>query len=65
VVTGTGGTVAEAQSAAYRRAEQVRTPNLRYRTDIGDKLIAGDLRQLVEWGWLKSMPSRIASQIVR
>ncbi|MEO7364728.1 MAG: hypothetical protein ABIW03_00240 [Sphingomicrobium sp.] len=66
VVTGTGSTVAEAKAAAYGHASQVRAPNLRYRLDIGDKLISGDLRKLAAWGWLKSMPpSRMASQIVR
>jgi len=65
VVTGTGPTVAAARSDACRRAGQVRVPNLRYRTDIGDRLIAGDLRQLADWGWLKSIDDRIASQIVR
>lgn len=65
VVTGTGLTVGEAKAAAYDNAAQVRAPNLRYRLDIGDKLIAGDLEKLIGWGWLKSMSSRIASQIVR
>jgi phosphoribosylamine--glycine ligase len=66
VVTATGDTVLEAKSAAYARAERVRCANLRYRLDIGDKLIAGALERLASWGWLKSMPpSRIASQIVR
>lgn len=66
VVTGTGSTVHQAKSAAYRRARQVQVPNVRYRLDIGDKLMSGDLEKLVGWGWLKSMPpSRIASQIVR
>jgi phosphoribosylamine--glycine ligase len=66
VVTGTGLTVGDARALAYRHATQVRTANLRYRLDIGEKLIAGNLAKLSEWGWLKSMPaSRMASQIVR
>jgi phosphoribosylamine--glycine ligase len=66
VVTGTGETVSQAKAAAYQNARKVRTPNLRYRLDIGDKLISEGLRKLVDWGWLKSMPpSRIASQMVR
>jgi phosphoribosylamine--glycine ligase len=66
VVTGTGDTIGEAQAAAYERAGQVRTANLRYRLDIGEALIGGDLQRLMDWGWLKSIPpSRIASQIVR
>ena len=53
VVTGTGKSVREAQAAAYARAGRVHTPNLRYRLDIGDKLIGGDLQRLIEWGWLR------------
>lgn len=52
VVTGTGPTVEEAKAAAYARARQVHCPNLRYRLDIGDRLIDGQLAQLQEWGWL-------------
>lgn len=66
VVTGLGETVAEAKAASYARAARVRAPNLRYRLDIGDRLIAGDLELLAAWGWLKPMPSSLmASQIVR
>jgi phosphoribosylamine---glycine ligase len=66
VVTGTGASVEEAQATAYASAAKVNTPNLRYRLDIGDALISGDLERLSGWGWLKSSrPSRIASQIVR
>jgi phosphoribosylamine---glycine ligase len=56
VITGTGDTIGEAKSAAYARARMVRTPNLRYRLDIGDKLLAGDMEKLADWGWLKSTP---------
>jgi phosphoribosylamine--glycine ligase len=52
VVTGTGETIAEAQAAAYYRAARVHTPHLRYRPDIGNKLLAGDLARLSEWGWV-------------
>jgi phosphoribosylamine--glycine ligase len=52
VVTGTGPGIAEARQAAYDRAAQVRCANLRYRLDIGDKLLAGDLERLRGWGWL-------------
>ena len=66
VVTGTGETVSGAKAAAYENVRKFRAPNLRYRSDIGDKLISGELRKLADWGWLKSMPpSRIASQMVR
>jgi phosphoribosylamine--glycine ligase len=66
VVTGTGATVQDAKEQAYRHARQVQAPSLRYRLDIADKLISGDLDKLAEWGWLMSTSdSRMASQIVR
>lgn len=66
VVTGTGETVERSRAAAYANAAKVQTPNLRYRLDIGDALIAGELERLSQWGWLKlSSPKRIASHIVR
>jgi phosphoribosylamine--glycine ligase len=66
VVTGVGTSVEEAKAEAYANAAQVYAPNIRYRLDIGNKLIAGDLPLLESWGWLKSTPpKRIASQIVR
>lgn len=52
VVTGTGANIAEAQRAAYERAAQVRCANIRYRLDIGDKLIAGEFERLRSLGWL-------------
>jgi len=52
VVTGTGTTVRDAQYAAYERASKVTAPNVRYRLDIGDKLMSGDLQRLRDWGWL-------------
>jgi phosphoribosylamine--glycine ligase len=42
VVTGTGATIADARSAAYARAGRVFVPGLRYRLDIGERLIASD-----------------------
>jgi phosphoribosylamine---glycine ligase len=50
VATGTGPTVAAAKAAAYRHARQVAIPNLRYRLDIGDALIAGGLARLERFG---------------
>jgi len=52
VVTGTGATIADAQQAALRRAGKVRTANLRYRTDIGAKLIGGDFAKVERLGLL-------------
>ena len=66
VVTGTGPTAEQAKAAAYDRVHRIQTQNMRYRLDIGDKLMNGQLQQLIDWGWIKSIPpSRIASQIVR
>jgi phosphoribosylamine--glycine ligase len=56
VATGTGATVREAKEQAYRHARQIRAPSLRYRLDIGDKLMGGELEMLAEWGWLTPMP---------
>ncbi|MDP3825124.1 MAG: hypothetical protein Q8Q74_01105, partial [Polaromonas sp.] len=53
VATGTGPTVAGARDAAYALARQVVLPNLRYRTDIGERVERSDLRRLAEWGWLE------------
>ncbi|HEX8662625.1 MAG TPA: hypothetical protein VF744_01185, partial [Beijerinckiaceae bacterium] len=52
VVTGVGDTIAAAKEKAYRLAARTFTPNLRYRHDIGDKLIAGDYARLEELGVL-------------
>lgn len=57
VVTGTGATIGEAQAAAYECARHIHTPDLRYRLDIGDKLAAGDLQRLVDWGWFSTARS--------
>ena len=54
VVTGTGETVEQAKAAAYANAAHVQAPNMRYRLDIGDALIAGELDALSDWGWLNS-----------
>ena len=50
VVTGVGATIAAAKDKAYRLAGRVFVPNLRYRHDIGDKLIAGDLAKIEAMG---------------
>jgi phosphoribosylamine--glycine ligase len=58
VVTGTGSTIEAAKAATYAHAAQVYAPNVRYRLDIGDKLIGGELAQLEAWGWWKRRSSR-------
>jgi phosphoribosylamine--glycine ligase len=52
VATGSGPTVRTAQQNAYRLSDQIFVPNLRYRRDIGDKLIAGDLARVESLGLL-------------
>ena len=53
VATGTGATVPEAQRAAYALARRVHVPNLRYRTDIGDRFVREDGATLRRLGWLR------------
>ena len=52
VVTGTGNTIADAQAAAYQRVREVYVPNLRYRNDIGAKLIANEWSEIERLGLL-------------
>jgi phosphoribosylamine---glycine ligase len=52
VVTGVGPTIAAAQERANRLADRVLVPNVRYRRDIGDRLIAGDFARLEQWDLL-------------
>ena len=52
VVTGTGQSIEEAQKEAYHLARRVIVPNVRYRNDIGDKLISGDLIAVERLGLL-------------
>lgn len=51
VVTGTGPTIPAAQSAALARARTVCVPDLRYRTDIGARVLGGELDRLRRLGW--------------
>ena len=52
VATGTGESVEVARDHAYRAARTVVVPNLRYRTDVGDRVIHGDLVRLRSLGYL-------------
>lgn len=52
VVTGTGATIAEARDNAYARARRVTIPDMRYRLDIGARLIDGDYAAVESWGLL-------------
>jgi phosphoribosylamine--glycine ligase len=57
VVTGQGNTVASAQANAAKLADRIYAPNIRYRCDIGDRLIRGDLERLEQLG-VFGQPSR-------
>ena len=52
VATGIGDSVQAASDAAYQLARQVVVPNLRYRTDIGERVRQHDLARLAALGWL-------------
>jgi phosphoribosylamine---glycine ligase len=52
VVTGTGPTVGIAQENANRLADRALIPNVRYRRDIGARLIAGDYARVQRLGLL-------------
>jgi phosphoribosylamine--glycine ligase len=52
VVTGTGPTIHDAQQKAYGLANRVFIPNLRFRRDIGDVLIARNLARVEALGLL-------------
>ena len=49
---GAGSTIEAARQQAYALANKVILPNMRYRLDIGANLIAGDLQQLIDWGYI-------------
>ena len=51
VVTGTGETIEQSQAAALARARSVCIPDLRYRTDIGERVRLGELDRLRALGW--------------
>ncbi len=50
VVTGVADTISEAQSQAYDRVRKMIIPNVRYRQDIGDKLVGGELARSISLG---------------
>jgi phosphoribosylamine--glycine ligase len=61
VVTGTGGTIAAARDEAYRRAGRIFVPGLRYRLDIGERLIAGAYEAVAGLGLFSDAPEATAS----
>jgi phosphoribosylamine--glycine ligase len=52
VVTGLGATIEEARRDAYARVDKVVIPNVRYRNDIGARLIDRDMKRLEQLGWI-------------
>jgi phosphoribosylamine--glycine ligase len=52
VITGTGPSIPAARDEAYRLADRVLVPDGRYRRDIGNKLIGGDLARVEALGLL-------------
>jgi phosphoribosylamine--glycine ligase len=50
VVTGVGPTIVTAREKALALARRVLVPNLRYRCDIGERLINGDLERVARLG---------------
>jgi phosphoribosylamine--glycine ligase len=50
VVTGLGATIEQSRSAAYGRVDKVVIPNMRYRKDIGSRLIESDWSTLQKLG---------------
>ncbi len=61
VVTGVAATIEAARRAAYARASRVFVPGLRYRLDIGDRLIAGDYEAVAGLGLLSDPPAATES----
>ena len=51
VVTGQGPAIPDAQAAAMVRARSVCIPDLRYRNDIGARVLGGELDRLRRLGW--------------
>jgi len=52
VVTGTADSIEGAQAAALARARSVCIPDLRYRTDIGERVRLGEANRLRALGWM-------------
>lgn len=58
-VTGTGSDVPAARDAAYRLVHKVVIPKLRYRNDIGARLVDGELARLARLGWYPEPDPRL------
>jgi phosphoribosylamine--glycine ligase len=60
VALGRGDAISTANDAAVALARQVLVPNLRYRTDIGERLLAGEWARLQRLGWIESPGTHLA-----
>ena len=60
VALGRGDAISTANDAAVAVARQVLVPNLRYRTDIGERLLAGEWARLQRLGWIESPGTHLA-----
>jgi phosphoribosylamine--glycine ligase len=61
VVTATGPEIAAAKRAAYERAGRIFIPGIRYRLDIGDRLIASDYEAVARLGLFSADPGARAA----
>jgi phosphoribosylamine--glycine ligase len=61
VVTGTGSEIVAAKRAAYERARRIFIPAVRYRLDIGDRLIAADYEAVAALGLFSDARGESAS----
>ncbi|MBA3697040.1 MAG: hypothetical protein H0W85_09895 [Methylotenera sp.] len=52
VAIGTGPTVEVSRAQAYQLANKIIVPNLRYRNDVGDRVINGDYAGLKALGYI-------------
>lgn len=65
VATGVGADLPSAQRAAYGVMHKVVVPNMRYRMDIGDRLLRQDYARLEALGYLSARPARSHSRPAR
>lgn len=63
VITGTGETIGQARHEAYEHAGAVSIPNVRYRLDIGDRLIHGEFHRLEGLGLLDPVGPAMVEEI--
>jgi phosphoribosylamine---glycine ligase len=64
VVTGVGASVEAARNEAYRRAREVFVPNVRYRTDIGERFLELGRSSLTRLGYLPQGDAGLEPQSV-